>query len=258
VAIDRLLEIMVRLRDPVSGCPWDRQQTWATIAPHTIEEAYELEDAIAEGEPARVRDELGDLLFQVVCQARIAEEQGAFDFDGVVESICDKLTRRHPHVFGDELVADVAELSQAWESHKARERAGRGSRGTLDGVAVGLPALTRAAKLGLRAARVGFDWHGPGGVLDKVREELVELDAAVATGDARATLEEIGDLFFSVAQLARHLGADPESVLRDANRKFEARFRFVEQALAAQGRATADATPAELEALWDRAKQQQA
>jgi len=258
VAIDRLLEIMVRLRDPVSGCPWDRQQTWTTIAPHTIEEAYELEDAIARGEPALVRDELGDLLFQVVCQARIAEEQGAFDFDGVVESICDKLTRRHPHVFGDELVAGVAELSQAWESYKARERAGRGSRGTLDGVAAGLPALTRAAKLGARAARVGFDWHGPGGVLDKVREELVELDAAVATGDAHAASEEIGDLFFSVAQLARHLGADPESVLRDANRKFEGRFRFVEQALAAQGRATADATPAELEALWDRAKQQEA
>jgi nucleoside triphosphate diphosphatase len=254
MAIDRLLEIMARLRDPVGGCPWDREQTWATIAPHTIEEAYELEDAIEQGDAAHVRDELGDLLFQVVCQARIAEEQGAFAFDEVVEAICDKLERRHPHVFGDARADSAAQVSTAWETQKSRERAARGGSGALDGVAVGLPALTRSAKLGSRASRVGFDWTGADGVIDKIREELAELGAALGAGRAGAASEELGDLLFSVAQLARHLAIDPESVLRSANRKFEARFRFVEQALAAQGRGAGDATLAELESLWAQAK----
>jgi nucleoside triphosphate diphosphatase len=256
MAIDRLLDIMARLRDPQHGCPWDREQTWVTIAPHTIEEAYELEDAIEQGDTAHVRDELGDLLFQVVCQARIAEEQGDFAFDDVVDSICDKLERRHPHVFGGVRTENAAQVATAWEAQKSRERAARGGRGTLDGIAIGLPALTRSAKLGSRASRVGFDWSGPDGVIDKIREELAELDAALAADGPGAASEELGDLLFSVAQLARHLALDPESALRSANRKFEERFRFIERILAAQGRGARDATPAELESLWARAKAQ--
>jgi ATP diphosphatase len=255
VAIERLLEIMRRLRDPERGCPWDREQTWASIAPHTIEEAYELEDAIRKGDPAHVQDELGDLLFQVVCQARIAEEAGVFAFDDIVDSICDKLERRHPHVFGEKRADSAAQVSIAWEAQKARERAARGGSGVLDGVAVGLPALTRAGKLGQRAARVGFDWPDPPGVLEKVREELAELDAALA-GDTAQAREELGDLLFTAAQLARHLGIDPEACLRSANRKFEERFGGVEQAHRAENRTATDVTPAELERLWERAKRQ--
>jgi nucleoside triphosphate diphosphatase len=254
VSVDRLLEIMRRLRDPEHGCPWDREQTWRTIAPHTIEEAYELEDAIHAGDPAHVQDELGDLLFQVVCQARIAEEQGAFAFADVVDSICDKLERRHPHVFGKAPADSAAQVSSAWEAQKARERAARGGSGALDGVAVGLPALTRAAKLGKRAARIGFDWPAAQGVVDKLREELAELDAALDAGDRAEAGAELGDLLFSAAQLARHLELDPESCLRSANRKFEQRFAAIERSLAAAGRAAADATAAELESLWARAK----
>ena len=256
MAIERLLEIMRRLRDPGRGCPWDREQTWQTIAPHTIEEAYELEDAIRGGDPAHVRDELGDLLFQVVCQARIAEEAGAFAFDDVVDSICEKLERRHPHVFGEKRADSAAQVSVAWEALKARERAARGGSGVLDGVVAGLPALTRASKLGQRAARVRFDWPGPQGVLDKLREELSELDAALAAGPGTQASEELGDLLFTAAQLARHLGVDAEACLRSANRKFEERFGCIEQALAAENRTAADATPAELERLWERAKRQ--
>jgi MazG family protein len=255
VSIDRLLSVMVRLRDPQTGCPWDREQTWVTIAPHTIEEAYELADAVQHGDAAQVRDELGDVLFQVVFQSRIAEEQGLFDFAAVANAISDKLERRHPHVFGAAQIAGVLEQSAAWEAHKAAERRDRGQGDrVLDGVTLGLPALTRAAKLGKRAARVGFDWPNPGGVLAKVEEEVVEMREAVISGDTAHVREELGDLLFSVVQAARHLGVDPEAALREANAKFERRFRDMETQLEAQGRSVLDATPAALEALWAQAK----
>ena len=254
--IQRLLDVMARLRDPVSGCPWDREQTWATIAPHTLEEAYELADAISGGGPDRVRDELGDVLFQVVFQSRIAQEQGLFDFEDVAAAICDKLERRHPHVFGDEKITDSEAQSHAWESHKAREREARGAAaGALDGIALALPALVRAAKLGRRASRVGFDWPDLAGVLSKVREEIDELEAAADAGDTRHVREEIGDLLFSLAQAARRLDIDPEQALRDANTKFERRFGAVERALRERGLEPGDVELDELEALWIQAKQ---
>jgi MazG family protein len=257
MAVERLLAIMARLRDPGRGCPWDREQTWATIAPHTIEEAYELADAVSRGDAAHVRDELGDLLFQVVFQARIAEEQQLFRFDDVVDSISDKLERRHPHVFGDASIGSTAEQTAAWERHKTEERMARGGQGgALDGVTLGLPALMRSAKLGQRAARVGFDWPETAGVLDKIREELDELQHAVAKGEPEHVREELGDLLFSVAQLARHLRVDPEGALRDAGEKFERRFRQMEARLAEQGRSPASASAMELEALWAQAKQE--
>jgi len=257
VQIDRLRAIMAALRDPQRGCPWDREQDWTTIAPHTIEEAYELADAIERGDPRQVRDELGDLLFQVVFQARIAEERGLFDFDAVAAAISEKLERRHPHVFGDASVASAAEQTVAWESHKAAERRAAGAdAGVLADVALGLPALTRAAKLGRRAAGARFDWGSAGDVLHKVEEECGELREALAAGDADAIGEELGDLLFSVAQLARHAGTDPEGALRAANAKFERRFRRMEAWLAEQGRSPSDAGPDELEALWARAKQE--
>ena len=213
MSIERLRAIMVALRDPGRGCPWDREQTWASIAPHTLEEAYELADAIERGDAAHVRDELGDLLFQVVFQARIAEEQGLFDFDAVAAAISDKLERRHPHVFGDATVRSAAEQTEAWEAHKAAERQAAGGRaGVLDGVTLGLPALTRAAKLGRRAAGVGFDWPNAAAVLDKVEEETAELRLALASGNGTAVEEELGDLLFSVAQFARRAGTDPEAL----------------------------------------------
>jgi MazG family protein len=256
-ALERLLRIMERLRDPRAGCPWDRQQDWASIAPHTIEEAYELADAIARGEPDAVRDELGDVLFQVVFQSRIAEERGLFDFADVARGIADKLERRHPHVFGDAQVADAAAQSQAWDEHKRAERAARGQgTGALDGVTPGLPALTRAAKLGSRAARVGFDWPEPAAVLDKVREETDELRAEIARGDRTRAHEELGDLLFALTQVARHLEIDPEESLRAANAKFERRFRHVESQLVSRGLTPRDVGMAELEALWNRAKRE--
>jgi MazG family protein len=254
--IERLLAIMARLRDPERGCPWDREQTWVTIAPHTREEAYELADAVADGNPVRVRDELGDVLFQVVFQARIAEERGDFAFDDVAKAIGDKLERRHPHVFGDDRTRDAAELRQAWESHKEQERAaaGQGS-GALDGIARALPALTRAEKLGKRAARVGFDWPDLAGVLAKIREEVDEIEVAAASGDRADVREELGDLLFSLAQAARRLDIDAESALRDANAKFERRFRHVEAGLRARGLQPSDVPLDELESLWSAAKQ---
>jgi nucleoside triphosphate diphosphatase len=256
-ALHRLLAVMARLRDPESGCPWDREQTWTTIAPHTIEEAYEVADAVQRGDPGSVRDELGDLLFQVVFQARIAEEQGLFGFDDVADAISDKLERRHPHVFGGESIADAAAQTRAWERHKAAEREAKGSgAGVLDGVALGLPALTRAAKLGRRAAGVGFDWRDAPGVLAKVREEVVELEDAVARDESAQMREEIGDLLFSVAQLARHLGIDPEAALREASGKFERRFRSMEARATGAGRSLAGLSAAELEALWQEAKRE--
>ncbi len=257
MSIDRLRAIMAALRDPERGCPWDREQTWATIAPHTLEEAYELADAIERGDATHVRDELGDLLFQVVFQARIAEEQGLFDFDAVAAAISDKLERRHPHVFGMATVNSAAEQTRAWEEHKAAERRAAGSAvGTLDGVALGLPALTRAAKLGRRAASVGFDWSRAADVLAKVAEESKELEDAFAEGRKSAVEEELGDLLFSLAQFARHAGLDPEASLRSANAKFERRFQCMEAWLAEQGRTPGDATPDELETLWAKAKQE--
>ena len=255
--IDRLLGIMARLRDPQDGCPWDLEQDWSTIAPHTIEEAYELADAIERGDPPGVRDELGDVLFQVVFQSRIAEERGLFAFRDVVHAISDKLERRHPHVFASAPVGSAAEQTRAWEAHKAAERhaAGAGS-GALDGVARALPALSRAAKLGRRASRVGFDWPQARGVLDKVREEVAELREATQLADAAATRGELGDLLFSVAQLARHLDVDPEAALREACAKFERRFRHMEGDLAAQGLGPAQVDAAGLERLWARAKQE--
>jgi ATP diphosphatase len=257
VPIDRLLGIMVRLRDPQRGCPWDREQTWSSIVPHTIEEAYEIADAVARGDVDQVRDELGDLLFQVVFQSRIAEEQGLFGFDDVADGISSKLERRHPHVFGGAIIGNAAEQTAAWERHKAEERQAKGgSAGALDGVTLGLPALMRAAKLGRRAAQVGFDWPVVAGVLEKVREEIDELQQAVAAGDAGHAREELGDLLFSVAQLSRHLDVDPEAALRDAGGKFERRFRHVEASLANDGRTAVDASMTELEALWARAKRE--
>jgi ATP diphosphatase len=255
--LERLLRIMERLRDPRDGCPWDRQQDWASIAPHTIEEAYELADAIARGEPDAVRDELGDVLFQVVFQSRIAQERGLFDFEAVASGIADKLERRHPHVFGDAQIADAAAQAQAWDEHKRAERAARGQgTGALDGVTAGLPALTRAAKLGSRAARVGFDWPDPAAVLEKVREETDELQAELARGDHARAHEELGDLLFALTQVARHLDIDPEAALRAANAKFERRFRQVEAHLASRGMTPRDVDMAELEALWSRAKRE--
>jgi ATP diphosphatase len=255
--LERLLRIMERLRDPRDGCPWDRQQDWASIAPHTIEEAYELADAIARDEPDAVRDELGDVLFQVVFQSRIAEERGLFDFAAVAGGIADKLERRHPHVFGDAQIADAAAQAQAWDEHKRAERAARGQgTGALDGVTAGLPALTRAAKLGSRAARVGFDWPDPAAVLDKVREETDELQAELARGDHARAQEELGDLLFALTQVARHLDIDAEAALRAANAKFERRFRQVEAHLAGRGLTPRDVDMSELEALWSRAKRE--
>jgi MazG family protein len=257
VSIERLKKIMATLRDPDRGCPWDLEQTWASIAPHTLEEAYELADAIAQDDPHKVRDELGDLLFQVVFQSRIAEERGLFDLDDVAAAIGAKLERRHPHVFGGASIGSAAEQSVAWEVHKAAERrATGGGEGVLDGITLGLPALTRAAKLGRRAGASGFDWTGATDVLGKVEEEIRELHGALEAGDAAHAREELGDLLFSVSQLARHLGADPEEALRAANAKFERRFRHMEDVLARHGRHPRDAAPAELETLWAAAKRE--
>jgi ATP diphosphatase len=254
--VERLLAIMERLRDPQGGCPWDREQTWESIVPHTLEEAYELAEAVTQGTPARVRDELGDVLFQVVFQARIAEERRLFDFDAVAATIADKLERRHPHVFAAGHIDDAAAQTLAWEAHKERERRAQDdAAGALDGVALALPALIRAGKLGKRAARVGFDWPDLAGVLAKVREEIDEIEAAAASGARGNVQEELGDLLFALAQAARRLDVDAEQALRDANAKFERRFRHVESALRERGLEPADVSLDELEALWTRAKQ---
>ncbi len=252
-AIARLIEIMARLRDPERGCPWDREQTFATIAPYTIEEAYEVADAIERGAIDALAGELGDLLLQVVFHARIAEEAGAFTFDDVVERICDKLVRRHPHVFGEERIASAAAQTQAWEALKREERRAK-AHGVLGDVPVGLPALTRAAKLGRRAAAVGFDWPDAAGVRAKVDEELGELDEALAAADADAAAAEVGDVLFALANLCRHHGLDPEACLRGANRKFERRFAHVEAAVEAAGGDWAAFDADALDRLWREAK----
>jgi ATP diphosphatase len=255
--LQRLLRIMERLRAPEGGCPWDRQQDWTSIAPHTIEEAYELADAIARADVDAVRDELGDVLFQVVFQARIAQERGLFDFEAVAATIADKLERRHPHVFGDATIESAEAQTHAWELHKRAERAARGqATGALDGVTLGLPALSRAAKLGTRAARVGFDWPDARSVLDKVREEVDELQHELAGSSVERAREELGDLLFALAQVSRHLGLDAEAALREANGKFERRFRHVEALLAREGRTPDDVDMARLETLWGVAKRE--
>jgi len=252
--IERLLEIMTRLRDPAHGCPWDLQQDFRSIAPHTLEEAYEVADAIEQGDLDRLRDELGDLLFQVAFHAQIATEQGAFAFDGVVDAICDKLTRRHPHVFGDAVIADAAEQTAAWERMKLEERAARGDAGALADVPVAMPALTRARKLGARAAQAGFDWPDASGPRAKVDEELAELDAVRSAADPGAREAELGDLLFSVVNLARHLDVDPETALRRANERFARRYRHVERALDRLGQPPASASTELLDRLWAAAK----
>jgi tetrapyrrole methylase family protein/MazG family protein/ATP diphosphatase len=253
--IDRLIEIMARLRDPENGCPWDRVQTFATIAPYTIEEAYEVADAVLRGDLADLRDELGDLLLQVVFHARMAEEQGDFAFDDVVEAICDKMIRRHPHVFSGETYESAAAQTEGWETIKAAERTAKAAgSGVLADVPAGLPALLRAVKLTKRAARVGFDWPDPAAVLEKLQEEVAELEVEIAAGDKDKAREEFGDLLFVCANLARKLDLDPEDALRSANAKFARRFGFIEATLQAQGRGPADATLEEMEAIWVQAK----
>jgi tetrapyrrole methylase family protein/MazG family protein/ATP diphosphatase len=254
-ALTELLDIMARLRDRERGCPWDVEQTFATIAPYTIEEAYEVADAIERNDLSDLKDELGDLLFQVVFHARMAEEAGAFAFEDVAAAICDKMLRRHPHVFGDQKVAGSAEQTKRWEEIKREERGTADpSAGVLDDVPVGLPALTRAAKLGKRAATVGFDWPDVAGVRAKVDEELGELDAAAANGDRDEIAAEMGDLLFSVANWCRHLTLDPETCLRSANERFMRRFRSVESEVAASGRPWSSHDAAALDELWRRAK----
>ena len=250
-----LLDIMARLRDRERGCPWDVEQTFATIAPYTIEEAYEVADAIERNDLDDLKDELGDLLFQVVFHARMAEEAGAFAFGDVARAICDKMLRRHPHVFGQAQVADSAEQTKRWEEIKREERGSASpDAGVLDDVPVGLPALTRAVKLGKRAATVAFDWPDVAGVRAKVDEELAELDAAAASGDRDDTAAEMGDLLFSVANWCRHLQLDPETCVRSANERFGRRFRAVEAEVAASGRPWSSHDAAALDAFWRRAK----
>jgi nucleoside triphosphate diphosphatase len=265
--IGRLIEIMAALRTPKTGCPWDLEQNFATIAPYTLEEAYEVADAIARDDLADLKDELGDLLLQVVFHARMAQEQGVFDFGDVVEAITEKLIRRHPHVFGEHVFGEHrADNPQAvkglWEEIKAEEKErkrakARGSapseEGALAGVPIALPALTRALKLQAKAGKVGFDWNDARAVLRKIREEADEIEA-VLDDDPGEAAAEVGDLLFAAVNLARHLHADPEALLRQTNQKFERRFAAIERALSARGKAPQDASLAEMDALWDEAK----
>jgi ATP diphosphatase len=252
--LEALLALMRDLRDPQAGCPWDREQSFVSIAPFTIEEAYEVADAIGRGDLDRLRDELGDLLFQVVFHARMAEEAGRFDFAAVARGIRDKLVRRHPHIFVERKAVDVAQLHVSWETHKAHERAAAGVHGALSDVPRALPALARAAKLGRRARRVGFDWPGAAGVRAKIDEELAEIDAALAAQEREQVADEIGDLLFTVANWARHLEVDAEDALRRAALKFERRFECMEQVAQRRGRALHELDAAQWDQLWREAK----
>ena len=255
-AINRLIAIMASLRTPGTGCPWDLEQDFASIAPYTVEEAYEVADAIAREDMDDLKGELGDLLFQSVFHARMAEEAGLFTFADVANAISDKMERRHPHVFGENGPRTAAEQTRDWERQKAEERAARGADGLLDDVPVGLPGLTRAVKLQKRAARVGFDWSAPRAVLDKIAEETDELVAAMETGDTDKIEDEFGDLLFVLANLSRHLKIDPEAAIRRTNQKFTRRFAYIEERLRADNRTPEDATLDEMEALWTEAKSQ--
>jgi ATP diphosphatase len=272
--IVRLIEIMAALRTPGSGCPWDLEQNFATIAPYTIEEAYEVADAISRGDLPDLKDELGDLLLQVVFHARMAQEQNAFTFPDVVQAITEKLIRRHPHVFGDIGGLSTGQVNVQWDAIKAQERAAKAARakageapaprhpeagrdGALAGVSAGLPALTRALKLQQKAGKVGFDWNDPKAVLAKIREEIQEIEAELASGKRDHIAAEVGDLMFAVVNLARHLEVDTETALRSTNLKFERRFASIERALAAQGKTPQDATLDEMDALWNAAKAQE-
>ncbi|MBS0219789.1 MAG: nucleoside triphosphate pyrophosphohydrolase [Proteobacteria bacterium] len=255
----RLLAVMAWLRDRQYGCPWDIDQSFRTIAPYTIEEAYEVADAIERNDMAALKEELGDLLLQVAYHAQMASEAGAFTFSDVAQAIADKMVDRHPHVFGNLKITDADAQTVSWEARKAAERAGKNgdtTAGTLDGVARALPALLRAEKLQKRASRVGFDWKEVGPVIDKIEEELGELRFEIDAGkiDQGRVADEMGDVLFAVANLARHCKVDPEAALRATNDKFERRFRYVERRLADQGRRPADATLEEMEALWQEAK----
>lgn len=254
-ALQRLLGIMRALRDPQTGCAWDREQTFDSIVPHTLEEAHELAEAIASGDALRIRDELGDLLFQVVFLARIAEERGLFAFEDVARGIGDKLVRRHPHVFASQTDLSAAQQTQAWESFKENERRAAGEQGTLAGVSRVLPALTRAVKLGKRAARVRFDWPDASGLRAKLDEELGEFEATLAHAEGEARQhDELGDLLFVIANWARHLKLDPEAALRGTNAKFERRFAYMEEAAAAAGTPLQGLDEASWERLWQQAK----
>ena len=253
-AMDRLIAIMAALRTPGTGCPWDLEQDFASIAPYTVEEAYEVADAIARGNMDDLKSELGDLLFQAVFHARMAEEAGHFAFADVAAAISDKMARRHPHVFGEKGPRTAAEQTRDWEKQKAAERAARGADGLLDDVPIGLPGLTRAVKLQKRAARVGFDWATPEAVLDKITEETAELVAALEDGNADQIEDEFGDLLFVLANLSRHLNIDPETAIRRTNQKFVTRFAYIEQKLKASGRSVEEASLEEMEALWSEAK----
>jgi ATP diphosphatase len=251
--MQRLLEIMQRLRDPDQGCPWDVEQDFASIAPFTIEEAYEVADAIARGNMADLQDELGDLLFQVVFHAQMAKENGEFDFDDVQQSICNKMIRRHPHVFADLDIKDAAHQKQVWENYKAAERKEQGEHSLMDGIPAGMAELQRAVKLQKRAGKVGFDWAEPGPVLDKFDEELTEMREAMASGDRDAMEDELGDLLFVATNLARQLDIDPATALRRGNAKFERRFRALEDAAGGQDGLGAMELDA-MESLWQQLK----
>jgi ATP diphosphatase len=271
--IARLIEIMAALRTPGSGCPWDLEQNFTTIAPYTIEEAYEVADAISRGDLDDLKDELGDLLLQVVFHARMAQEQNVFAFPDVVQAITEKLIRRHPHVFGDSRGLNTGEVNVQWDAIKAQEKAMKAAKGAsanaggtpapesvsrrdgaLSGVPAGLPALARALKLQQKAGKVGFDWNDPKAVLAKIREETQEIEAELESGKRREIEAEIGDLMFAVVNLARHLDIDTETALRATNQKFERRFASIEDALAAQGKTPKGATLDEMDALWNQAK----
>ncbi len=249
--IDALLEVMARLRSPEGGCPWDLEQDFRTIAPYTVEEAYEVADAIERGDMQGLKEELGDLLFQAVFHAQMAKEEGLFDFGDVAQSIADKMIRRHPHVFGEATMRSSEEQTDAWEVQKAEERAAKGENGLLADVPAGLPGLTRAVKLQKRAARVGFDWTEPEAVLDKISEETAELREAINSKDTDHIEEEFGDLLFALSGLSRHLGVDSENALRRANGKFIRRFQHIEKTL---GERINEASLEEMEAVWLEAK----
>ena len=261
-SLDRLLAVMARLRDPQNGCPWDLEQDFKSIAPHTLEETYEVVEAIESGAMDHVREELGDLLFQIVFYAQMGREAGLFDFDAIADGVATKMIERHPHVFGDRDAATAADVLRNWEADKAAKRAAKNDDdkkpvSALDGVSEALPAATRALKLQKRAARVGFDWSNPKDIFAKIREELDELEAEINAADKDKMEDELGDVFFVIVNLARHLDLDPETALRRTNRKFTRRFQFIENALAAQGQALAGTSLDTMEQLWNDAKREE-